>query len=208
MLDWIKTTIESAGYPGIVLLMVAENVLPPIPSELIMPFAGYLAADGKLTYVGVVVAGAVGSVLGALPLYYLGRAVGADRLQRWADRHGHWLMLSGDDIQRAHKWFGRYGSAAVLLGRLVPGIRSLVSIPAGIEGMSLPLFLFLTALGTGIWAGFLAYMGWMLGEQFDTVGTYVGPVSYLVLGGLLAWYLIYVFRRRRERDRRAATWPD
>lgn len=199
MIDWIRGVILAIGYPGIALLMVLENVFPPIPSELIMPFAGFVTTDGPLSLVGVTVAGTVGSVLGALPLYYIGYAVGEERLKRWADRHGHWILLTGADVERSRVWFQRHGAAAVFLGRLVPGIRSLISVPAGVSRMNLPLFLLLSAVGTGIWAGVLAYLGYVLGQNYDRVDSYLGPVTYVVLGALLAWYVVRVVRCWREK---------
>jgi membrane protein DedA with SNARE-associated domain len=147
----------------------------------------------------VVIAGTAGSVLGALPLYYVGWKVGAERLKRWADRHGCWLMLSSEDIERAQEWFHRHGAAAVFLCRLVPGIRSLISVPAGIERMNLTVFLILSVLGTGIWAGLLAYLGRILGRNYEKVSTYLSPARYVVLGGLLVWYIVHVVRHRRAR---------
>lgn len=157
MLGWITGLMNSMGYAGVVLLMFLENVFPPIPSELIMPLAGFTARQGKLAFVGVVLAGMVGSVLGALPLYYAGRLLGKERIKAWADRNGKWLALSGDDIEKADAWFDRHGDKGVFLGRLVPGVRSLLSIPAGLSGMALPKFLLYSALGTGLWAALLAY---------------------------------------------------
>jgi membrane protein DedA with SNARE-associated domain len=199
MLDWVKDTVESIGYPGIVLLMIIENVFPPIPSEIIMPFAGFMTAQGKLSFVGVVIAGTGGSVLGALPLYYIGRKVGAERLKRWADGHGRWLMLSSKDIERAGSWFHRHKAAAVFLCRLVPGMRSLISVPAGIERMNLTVFLSLSVLGTGIWAGLLAYLGRILGQNYEKVSTYLGPASYVVLGCLAVWYAVHAVKHWHDR---------
>jgi membrane protein DedA with SNARE-associated domain len=199
MPEWIKGTIDSLGYLGITLLMIIENVFPPIPSELIMPLAGFLTTQGEFLLLGVVIAGTAGSVLGALLLYYVGKKVGTDRLKFWADSYGHWLMLSSDDIGRAQEWFHRHGTTAVFLCRLVPGIRSLISVPAGIERMRLPLFLTYSALGTGIWATILAYLGRVLGRNYEKVGVYLGPISYVVLGGFLVCYMVYVVKHRKHK---------
>ena len=200
MLEWITDTIESAGYAGIALLMIVENVFPPIPSELIMPLAGFLTVQGELSFPGVVIAGTFGSVVGNFALYYVGKKIGPERLNRWADRHGWWLMLSREDIERARGWFDRHGTATVFLSRLVPGIRSLISIPAGIEGMNPAFFALLSACGTGLWAGTLAYLGRILGQNFKNVSTYIGPIGYVVIGGLLTWYLVHVIREWRKRN--------
>lgn len=137
MSDWIKSVIENFSYPGIVFLMLLENVFPPIPSELIVPLAGFYTTQGKLTFIGVVVAGTIGAVAGAIVLYYIGRSIGAERLRSWCDAHGRWVGLSRADLDKSDDWFNRHGARTVLLGRLVPGVRSLISIPAGVSGLSL-----------------------------------------------------------------------
>src|SRR4028119_1799709 len=123
MFEWITNLMNSLGYFAVVVLMFLENMFPPIPSELIMPLAGYTVTKGKLTFVGVVLAGTLGSVLGALPLYYLGQFIGEERLKTWADQHGKWLTVSREDIEQSRSWFDRHGSKAVFLCRLVPGVR-------------------------------------------------------------------------------------
>jgi len=196
MPEWIKGTIESLGYFGIILLMIIENVFPPIPSEIIMPLAGFLSTQGEFSFLGVAIAGTIGSVLGALLLYYAGRKVGADRLKCWADSYGRWLMLSSEDIGRAQAWFHRRGAVAVFVCRLVPGLRSMISIPAGIERMNLSRFLIFSALGTGVWATILAYLGRVLGRNYEMVSNYLGPLSYMVLSGFLVCYIVYVVRHQ------------
>jgi len=198
MPEWIKGTIESLGYFGIILLMIIENVFPPIPSEIIMPLAGFLSTQGEFSFLGVAIAGTIGSVLGALLLYYAGRKVGADRLKCWADSYGRWLMLSSEDIGRAQAWFHRRGAVAVFVCRLVPGLRSMISIPAGIEGMNLSRFVIFSALGTGVWATVLAYLGRVLGRNYEMVSNYLGPLSYMVLSGFLVCYIVYVVRHQRH----------
>lgn len=196
---WIQSTMQQMGYGGVVLLMFLENVFPPIPSEVVMPLAGYASAQGELALWGVIAAGMLGSVLGALPLYYLGRWLGTERLLGWSERHGHWLMLSPRELERAERWFDRHARTTVFLGRLVPGVRSLVSIPAGMYEMALGPFLLLTAGGTALWAGLLALAGHFLGERYESIGRYLGPATYVVLGGLLVWYLVYAGKRHREK---------
>ncbi len=199
MLPWIQNTMTTLGYPGIVFLMFLENVFPPIPSELIMPFAGFTAAQGQLTFYGVVLAGWFGSLVGQLPLYYLGRLANEDRLKGWADRYGRWFGVSGRDIGKADDWFDRHGPKAVFLGRLVPGVRSLISVPAGMSEMKLAPFLLYSALGTGLWSLLLAWLGLMLGQRYDLVETYLGPVSYVVFAGLLVVTLAWLVKRARRR---------
>ncbi|WP_278913988.1 DedA family protein [Deinococcus wulumuqiensis] len=198
MTDWIQNLMDSMGYLGILLLMVLENIFPPIPSELIMPSAGFAAARGDMSLGMVVLMGTLGSVLGTLPLYYIGKAFGEDKLVAWADKHGKWLTLSGKDIKKADDWFDRHGSKAVLFGRMVPGIRSLLSLPAGMSEMPLPKFLIYSAIGSALWSAALAYAGYALGENYDQVEQYVGPASKVILGllvvGAVAWFL----KRKRE----------
>lgn len=188
-------------YPGIAFLMFLENVFPPLPSELIMPLAGFQTGQGKLSLWGVILAGAFGSLIGQLPLYYLGKWVGKDKLKKWADKHGEWLAVSGDDIDKSDEWFGKHGSKAVLIGRLVPGVRSLLSIPAGFVEMPLPKFLAYSAIGTTAWAGLLGWLGSLLGDRYEQVEKFVGPVSYVVLGGIAAFLVFRVIKRKREKAR-------
>lgn len=173
MATWVISTIESTGYLGIALLMFLENVFPPIPSEVIMPVAGFMVTERKLSFTGVVLAGTAGSLLGALPPYYLGRLIGENRVKRLADRYGRWLTVSRQDIERAKVWFDKHGGQAVLICRVVPAIRSIISIPAGMERMNLGLFLTYTAIGSAIWTTLLTYLGYFLGKEFEAVGKYL-----------------------------------
>jgi len=198
MVDWITGFISSTGYLGIALLMFAENVFPPIPSELIMPFAGFVAARGELNAIGVLVAGIVGSLLGAVPWYLAGRWLGNERLKRMADRHGRWLTVSRQDLERAEAWFHRYGLVSVVVGRLVPAVRTLISVPAGITRMHpIPFFAF-SAVGTLVWTGLLVGSGYLLESQYERVAEWIDPFSKLVLGAIVATYLYRLVRQRRH----------
>ena len=200
MLDWITSWVSAFGYAGIAVLMFLENVFPPIPSELIMPLGGFVAGRGELSFLGVVVAGTVGSVVGQVPLYLLGRVLGRERLTRWVDRHGHWLLLGPEDIDRAAAAFEKHGGKIVFFGRLLPGIRSLVSIPAGIDRMNPVSFLAYSTAGMGIWAFALALAGLLLGNNYDAVAAYVGPASKVIFGALgVAAVALYVHRWRKLR---------
>jgi membrane protein DedA with SNARE-associated domain len=199
MFDWITGIVERTGYAGVFLLMLGENVFPPIPSEMIMPLAGFTAAQGKLDVVLVVLAGAAGSLLGALFWYYVGRRLGPERLKRFASRHGRWLTLTPGEVDGACAWFGRHGGKAVFLGRLVPTVRTLVSVPAGIAGMPLPKFLAFTALGTALWTALLAAAGYLLQDQYRLVAGYVDPAANLVFGLIAAWYLYRVVTHPAKR---------
>jgi len=194
---WIEDVVRWTGYWGVALLMAVENVFPPIPSEVVMPFAGYATTrNASLDIWGVIAAGTVGSLLGALVLYGLGRWIGDERLRRFAARHGRWLLLSVDDIDRAERWFERHGKLAVFACRLVPGLRSLISVPAGICGMSLVPFLAWSAAGSAIWTAGLAWAGRWLGSEYETIGIVLGPVASVVLGALVVSYLVAVWRWR------------
>jgi membrane protein DedA with SNARE-associated domain len=198
MATWVMNIFFSTGYFGILLLMFVENVFPPIPSEVIMPLAGYMAAQGTLSLFGIIVAGMAGSVLGALPLYYMGRKLGEDRLKQFADNHGRWLTLSRKDIERAKRWFDRHGGAAMFFCRLIPGVRSLISIPAGIARMKILPFLAYTATGTGMWAALLAYLGYFLATEYTQVSEYLDPVSWIVFGAVGILYFVRVIGHKGQ----------
>ncbi|MCV3214295.1 DedA family protein [Plectonema radiosum NIES-515] len=202
--DWIKNTIESLGYLGIAALMFVENLFPPIPSELIMPLAGYSAnlPGAKLNVVGVFFAGLCGSVLGALVWYYPGKFLGEERLKGWADKYGKWITVSSKDITKAKGWFDRQGSKAVLIGRLVPGVRTLISVPAGISNMPLLPFLFYTTLGSAAWVGLLTYSGYVLGSQYELVDKYLAPVSKILLGCFALAFIFWVVKRKGKNRRK------
>lgn len=191
MFNSIVDIVSQSGYLGIFLLMLAENVFPPIPSELIMPLAGFVAARGDLNIILVVLAGTAGSVVGALPWYYAGAIFGKDRLKRIASKHGRWMTLSPRDIDVASDWFARHGVAAVFFGRLIPAIRTLISVPAGIVNMPLLPFLAYSTIGSLIWTALLAASGYLLQAQYEQVEHYVDPVSKVVLLTVIA---VYVYR--------------
>ena len=198
MAQWVQNLMDSMGYLGILLLMILENVFPPIPSELIMPSAGFAASRGDMSLPLVIAVGVLGSVIGTLPLYYVGRAFGEERLVAWADKYGKWLTVSGKDIRKADDWFDRHGTGAVLFGRMVPGIRSLLSLPAGMSEMPMPKFLIYSAIGSGLWASALAGAGYLLGENYDSVEQYVGPASKIILAVLAVAVVVWFVRRRRS----------
>ena len=151
MFEWITSTIRSLGYLGGISLTVRENLCPPIPSELVIPLAGFVAAGDGLDIWWVIAAGTFGSLAGAVLWYEIGRRVGERRVRRWVERSGKWITLSPKDVDRAQGWFKRHGGAAVFLGRLVPGVRTFISLPAGFAGMPRTPFLLYSAGGTAIW---------------------------------------------------------
>lgn len=194
MTDWITDIVEGMGYGGIALLMFLENLFPPIPSELIMPLAGYSASEGKLGLVGVLVSGTAGTLAGALFWYGVARRLGDARLRHWAGRHGRWITLSEKDIASLDGWFCRHSVWAVPAAHLIPGLRTLISIPAGIFAMPVLRFTILTLAGAGLWNGALVSAGYMMGKEFDAVDRYLGPVSTAIMAGLFLYYLWRVVR--------------
>jgi membrane protein DedA with SNARE-associated domain len=197
MSEWVIHAVRSMGYFGVVLLMFAENVFPPIPSEVVMPLAGVTAVrSDDMEIPGVIAAGTAGSVLGALVLYWLGWRVGEDRIKRWADRHGKWLALSANDVERARQWFNRHDGRVVFLGRLIPGIRSLISIPAGADRMPLGIFLLWTTLGTAIWTALLVYAGVLLGNNWRMVEKWIDPIGWVVFGSIALAFLWRLVKQR------------
>jgi membrane protein DedA with SNARE-associated domain len=186
MFEWMRGLIESGGYFALAGLMFLENVFPPLPSEFIMPFAGFAASEGRMNIVLAIIAGTTGSVVGSLPLYYLGAKVGQKRLEEWADKYGAWLTISKSDLQKSQKWFKAHGAPAVIIGRLIPGVRALIAIPAGVNKMPLPQFLIYTALGAGLWASVLAFLGLFLGSKFENVEKVLSPLSWVVVGAIVA----------------------
>ena len=202
MFEWIAATIERLGYWGIAGLTLLENVVPPIPSEVVVPLAGFVAARGGLNFWGVVAAAAIGALAGAVGWYVAARSIGAARLRRWVDDHGHWLTLTCEDIDKSEQWFEKHGSWAVFVGRLVPGVRTFISVPAGFSGMRAAPFVLYSALGTIAWTLALAWAGTVLQSNFDLVGTYIDRVANVLLVAFviyLAWRYVRVFRARAAR---------
>jgi membrane protein DedA with SNARE-associated domain len=194
MTDWIIGFIESSGYFGIAVLMLLENVFPPIPSELVLPFAGYVAATGKLQPVGVLVAAVLGSLLGALPWYFAGRKLGHGGLQRFAQKHGRLLTLAPEDIDRAQDWFKRHGPSSVGFGRLVPAVRSVISMPAGVGRMPMASFLFWSLIGTTVWSGVLLAVGYVLQSRYEEVKDVVEWITRGIVAFMIGAYLWRVWR--------------
>ena len=198
--EWVTNVIESLGYPGLPVLVALENIFPPIPSELILPLAGFLTGQNRFSFPLVLIATTLGSLLGALLLYGIGMAAGQRGIRRLFERYGHWALLTPDDLSRSELWFDRYGPVAVFIGRLVPVVRSLVSIPAGYRRMPLGQFLLLTGFGSGLWNGALVSLGWALGENWRQIEEYVDWLKYLVI--VVAAFLILRFVWQRLRGRR------
>tara|TARA_B100000700_G_scaffold31_1_gene61 strand:+ start:276 stop:932 length:657 start_codon:yes stop_codon:yes gene_type:complete len=180
--EFIGNAVETnqwIGYGSILLAMFLENLIPPIPSELIMPLGGFYVQQGQLDFLPVVLAGLLGTVIGALPWYGIGRLVNEERLEKWLDRNGRWLGINPNDLSRSRRWFNKYGVSLVFWGRLVPGIRTLISVPAGIELMPLAPFLIWTTAGSLIWTLFLTITGIYLGDSYRSIEQWISPFSSL-----------------------------
>ena len=189
MNNWVVGLIEQSGYLGVGFLMFLETIFPPIPSEIIMPVAGVTAAEGRLQLWLVVLAGTAGAMLGNIFWYLAARALGIQRLKPIIQKHGRWLTLNWREVQRAHDWMDRHGAAFVLLGRLIPTIRSLVSIPAGLLDMRFRTFLLASTVGTLAWSTILALAGFRLRSDFTEIDQYVAPAADAVLVLMVVVYL-------------------
>ncbi|MFC4559042.1 DedA family protein [Virgibacillus kekensis] len=202
MENWLTDIINDYGYIGIALLIALENIFPPIPSEIILTFGGFMTTQSGLGIVGVVIASTVGSVLGAVVLYGIGLLLDVERLEKIVERWGHILRVTKKDIHRADAWFDKYGPWTVFFCRFVPLIRSLISVPAGMSNMSFILFLVLTTLGTLIWNIVLVYLGASVGSSWHEIVNYMDTYSkimYAILAVLLVVGAVLFVRSRKRR---------
>lgn len=200
MVDFIVEFLSSTGYIGVFLLMALENIFPPIPSEMIMPFAGFVASKGELNVIGVLLAGTAGSVAGALPWYYAGKLLGRERLKRVAEKYGRWLTISPQEVDKSISTFEKHGRATVLMGRLIPAIRTLISVPAGIAEMPLLTFLGFTAAGSLIWSGVLVGAGFMLQKNYSEVAGYVDPAAKAIVAMIVIAYFYRLFLHNKGKE--------
>jgi len=198
--EWIPNVMNQLGYWGIGLLMFLENLFPPIPSELIMPLAGFTVAKGQMDFILVIIAGVVGTILGAFPWYYIGKFISEERLEHLADKYGKWISVSAKDIKKANNWFNEHGGKAVFFCRLVPGVRTLISLPAGINNMPLIPFTLYSTLGTTIWVTFLTFLGYKLGDNYELVDEYLGPISKIVLAIIVVFFVLWIVWKQMRRS--------
>jgi membrane protein DedA with SNARE-associated domain len=195
LVAWATEIIYAIGYFGVALLIAVEQVFPPIPSEVLLPLSGSLSATGRLNLALVIAAATVGSCLGAAILYGIGRFGGEQRIGPWLDRHGKWMLLSRADLHSSRSWFARHGTWAVLVARLIPGMRSLVSVPAGLAHMPFARFMVLTAIGSGIWNAGLVGAGYFLGQNWDQVEHWLAPLSPIIYLTMITVVSLFVARR-------------
>ncbi|OEY25801.1 hypothetical protein A0K93_00645 [Corynebacterium sp. BCW_4722] len=195
IIDWIVNLMELLGAPGVGIAILLENLFPPIPSEVVLPLAGFTVAQGSLNWLAVFIWSVIGSVVGAYVLYGVGAWLGLERLRRIAD----WMWLvKASDVDAAMNFFNKYGRPSIFIGRLIPGVRSLISIPAGLDRMNLLVFGLWTTLGSGIWNAILIYLGYLLGDNWEKATGYVDTYSnviYAVLLLIILGFLVFFIRR-------------
>lgn len=194
MESWITTIMEDFGYIGVFFLIMVENLFPPIPSEVILTFGGFMTTSTDLTVTGVVIASTLGSVAGAIVLYGVGAIVGIKRIERFVDKWGKILRLTSGDIHKANRWFEKYDVWTVFFCRFIPLIRSLISLPAGLAKMNFWIFLLLTTLGTLIWNMVLVNIGAAVGESWETIVHYMDIYSNFAYAALALIFIIVVVR--------------
>lgn len=201
MENWLTDIMSEFGYIGVMFLIAIENIFPPIPSEVILTFGGFMTTSTHLTVMGVILAATAGSVIGAIVLFVIGLQLDVERLEKIVERWGHVLRLTTDDIHRADHWFDRYGPWTVFFCRFIPLIRSLISIPAGMSNMNVGLFLLLTTIGTFIWNTILVYLGATLGASWEVIVEFMDVYSkivYVTLVILFILLLILFIKSRRK----------
>ncbi|MCE4956514.1 DedA family protein [Macrococcoides caseolyticum] len=202
MQEWIMKVMEQFGYFGVFFLILLENVFPPIPSEVILTFGGFMVDQSpRLTFIGMLIASTLGAVIGAIVLYYAGHLLGLRRIEMIVDKYGFVLRLDIHDLHNANQWFNKYGYGAVFLCRFVPLIRSLISIPAGLSQMAIIPFIIYTTIGTLIWNAVLIYLGMVLGQNWALVLHYFDLYSnifYIIMILFIICGIIWLFMRKKK----------
>lgn len=201
MTDWIISIMEQLGYFGIALLMFLDNVFPPIPSEVIMPSAGFAASKGQLLLSGVIIAGSIGSLVAAALLYWVGRKIPNQSIFNWVDRYGKYLFIKSEDVKKALDWFEKYGHRVVFFGRMVPAVRSLISIPAGMSHMPFWKFMLYSSVGTIIWTTFLACVGYYFGNNIELMQQIFSRVGYVIIVIVIVLILVAYFFYKKSKAR-------
>ena len=207
MEDWIIRLVEWGHYWGVALLMLLETIFPPIPSEIIMTVAGVSSARGNMNLAGTIAAGTAGAMLGNWIWYWVAVKFGEARMQIFIDRYSRWLTLDWEEVERGHRLFRKHGSIIVLIARMLPTLRSLISIPAGLFGMTLRRFLIFSTIGTAGWTAALACACYFLGSQFEDVEKWLGPLSTLVIAGIVLTYVWRLARWNVTHPKKAAPTP-
>ncbi len=190
---WIIGIISALGYGGIVLLMAIESACIPLPSEIIMPFSGFLVFKGEMTLWGVALAGAVGCVVGSIPAYYLGKLGGRPLVEKY----GKWVLISAHNLTWADAAFAKHGEIIIFIGRLLPAVRTFIAFPAGVAGMSIPKFIVYTFVGSLIWCWILAYAGMKAGENWEGLKVYFHQFHHLIFLAAVVFVVWYIWRHFR-----------
>lgn len=191
---WIMSVISTMGYGGIVLLMAIESACIPLPSEIIMPFAGFLVFKGEMTLWWVAFAGAIGCVVGSIPAYYVGMFGG----RPLAEKYGRYVLISKKDLDMADRWFDQHGDVIIFIARLLPAVRTFIAFPAGVARMNMPKFIIYTFVGSLIWCWLLAYAGMKFGEHWVDLKVYFHQFHYVIIAAGLAFVVWYVRRHFRN----------
>lgn len=204
MILWVVNIISHLGYFGLIVLMALESMVFPLPSELVMPFAGFLVYQGKFTFWGIVVFSTIGTVIGSLISYYIGRYIG----EPFFERYGKYFFVKKHHLDVTHSFFRKYGEKTIFISRFIPVVRHLISIPAGMSRMNILKFTLYTALGGAMWNAFLAYLGIKLGERWELVHNYSRILDYIVIAilvGLVVWFVVKTVKRRKHPDKNKKT---
>lgn len=191
VIDWLVNLIEVIGYPGVAIAMFVESFFAPIPSEIILPFSGFVAFGGSLNIYGVIVVATLAAYLGTLPFYFIGRW-GNEFVMEFLKKYGKYLFISQDDLKKGFDAFERYGGGIVFFGRLIPIVRTVISFPAGVARMNFAQFSIYTLVGAGIWSSILASAGFFLGDRWDMVSVYVERYENVILILLLVVVAVYI----------------
>lgn len=202
MQNFLEEVINQFGYAAIIVLIAVENIFPPIPSEVILTFGGFMTAGTDMTITGVIIASTLGSAGGAVVLYYIGSILGAERMKRIVVKYGSWLRVTTDDVDKSYSWFNKYGPWTVFFCRFIPLIRSLISIPAGMSKISMPKFLVLTTIGTFIWNTVLVNLGASVGENWGDIVAVMdvySNIAYAAIAALSIAFLIWFFYFRPKK---------
>ena len=196
MIEWVTGVVAAGGWPGVLVLMFLENLFPPIPSEVIMPLAGFAAARGQMSLVLAVLAGIAGTLLGNAFWYELSRGVGSRRIRPLFARYGRWFAVDDKDFDKAEQVLRKYGPVALFFGRLLPGVRTVISIPAGLAHIPRHVFYLWTALGSAVWISFLAGAGYLLKDHYDKVEGWLEPLTYVVIAAIIGTYAWHIWSTR------------
>lgn len=196
---WVEGLISSAGYAGLYLVMFLENIFPPIPSEVILPLAGSLSLSGRFSISLITIVGMFGSLTGALVFYGLGKWLGEEALRRFIEKYGKFALLTVEDFDRSKSWFAKYDDWVIFFSRMIPVVRSLISIPAGVSSMNLFQFCIFTILGTSLWSFALSYAGRLLGERWSLITQWINTYQNIVLAIVLLAAVVFAGYRLKKK---------